>query len=107
MGLAKSMFAPLSLPILLLLFAGAATFVWVAGIRLSDTSDVLSSRLALRGSQGCATVVKLIFDPARDHVPAVALLAPVLPRDPFPVLNDSPAGTFPTAARAPGFIAGG
>ena len=41
------MFASLSLPILLLIFIGAAAFVWVAGVRLSDTTDVLSFRFGL------------------------------------------------------------
>ena len=39
------MFDSLALPIVLLIFAGSAAFVWMAGIRLSDTTDVLSSRL--------------------------------------------------------------
>jgi len=38
-------FDSLALPIVLLIFAGSAAFVWMAGIRLSDTTDVLSSRL--------------------------------------------------------------
>jgi cation:H+ antiporter len=40
-------FGSLSLPLLLLIFGGAAALVWVADIRLSNTTDVLSSRLGL------------------------------------------------------------
>src|SRR5919202_620057 len=46
------MFGSLSLAILLVIFAGAATLVWVAGIRLSDTTDVLSVRLGLGEALG-------------------------------------------------------
>jgi cation:H+ antiporter len=40
------------LPIMVLIFAGAAAFVWIAGKRLSDTTDVLSSRLGLGEALG-------------------------------------------------------
>ena len=33
--------------LLLLFFGGAAAIVWMAGVRLSDTTEVLSSRLGL------------------------------------------------------------
>lgn len=46
------MFESLSLPILLLIFAAAAAAVWVAGVKLSDTTDVLSSRLGLGQALG-------------------------------------------------------
>lgn len=46
------MFASLSLPVLLVLFVAAAAAVWVAGIRLSDTTDVLSRRLGLGEALG-------------------------------------------------------
>src|ERR671916_763478 len=46
------MFGSLSLAILLVIFAGAATLVWVAGIRLADTTDVLSVRLGLGEALG-------------------------------------------------------
>jgi cation:H+ antiporter len=45
-------FSYLSLPILVLIFVGAAAAVWVAGIRLSDTTDVLSSRFGLGEALG-------------------------------------------------------
>ena len=54
------MFASLSLPILLLIFAGAAVFVWVAGTRLSDTADVLSSRLGLGEALGGLILLAIV-----------------------------------------------
>lgn len=41
------MFDTLPLPVLLLFFAGAATAVWLAGIHLSDATDVLAQRFGL------------------------------------------------------------
>ncbi len=41
------MFDSLSLPILALIFAGAAIAVWMAGVKLSNATDVLSSRSGL------------------------------------------------------------
>src|SRR4051812_6427 len=46
------MFDSLALPIMVLIFAGAAAFVWIAGKRLSDTADVLSERLGLGEALG-------------------------------------------------------
>jgi len=46
------MFNSLSLPILLLIFVVAAAAIWIAGIRLSKTTDVLSSRLGLGEALG-------------------------------------------------------
>jgi cation:H+ antiporter len=45
-------FSSFSLPILILIFVGAAAAVWVAGIRLSDATDVLSSRFGLGEALG-------------------------------------------------------
>jgi cation:H+ antiporter len=42
----------LPLPLLFLIFAGAAVVVWVAGIQLSDQTDVLSTRLHLGSALG-------------------------------------------------------
>src|SRR5919199_2838341 len=41
------MFESLAIPFLVLIFAGAAGAVWVAGIFLTNTTDVLSTRLGL------------------------------------------------------------
>jgi len=46
------MFAGLSLPLLLLLFAGAAAAVWVAGVALSNAVDILATRLGLGEALG-------------------------------------------------------
>src|SRR5215216_28045 len=64
------MFGSLSLPILLLLFAGAAAFVWVAGIRLSDTTDVLSSHLGLGAALGGLLLLAIVT-----NLPEIAITA--------------------------------
>ncbi len=46
------MFNSLSEPILLLIFGVAAAAIWIAGIQLSNTTDVLSSRLGLGEALG-------------------------------------------------------
>lgn len=46
------MFHSLSLPILLLIFVGGAAAVWFAGIQLSNTTDVISSRFGLGQALG-------------------------------------------------------
>jgi cation:H+ antiporter len=51
------MFAQLSLPILLLIFAGSAGIIWVAGVKLADTTDVLASRLHLGKALGGIVVL--------------------------------------------------
>src|ERR687886_681163 len=43
---------PSSLPLLLLIFVAAAAGVWLAGIQLSKTTDVLSERLHLGAAVG-------------------------------------------------------
>lgn len=42
----------LSLPLLILIFVAAAAVIWVAGIQLSDQTDVLSTRLNLGSALG-------------------------------------------------------
>jgi len=48
----RQMFDALPLPALLLIFVGAAAAVWLAGVKLSDTTDVLSKRLGLGQALG-------------------------------------------------------
>jgi cation:H+ antiporter len=64
------MFGSLSLPILLVIFAGAAAFVWVAGIGLSDTTDVLSSRLGLGEALGGLILLAIVT-----NLPEIAITA--------------------------------
>jgi len=64
------MFNSLSLPVLLLIFAGAAAAVWVAGIKLSNTTDVLSSRLGLGQALG-----GLILLAVATNLPEIAITA--------------------------------
>src|SRR5215218_6213070 len=54
------MFDPLALPIVLLIFAGAAALVWMAGMRLSDTTDVLSFRLGLGEALGGLILLAIV-----------------------------------------------
>jgi cation:H+ antiporter len=54
------MFDSLALPIVLLIFAGAAALVWMAGIRLSDTTDVLSFRLGLGQALGGLILLAIV-----------------------------------------------
>jgi cation:H+ antiporter len=54
------MFDSLALPIMVLIFAGAAAFVWIAGKRLSDTTDVLSSRLGLGEALGGLILLAIV-----------------------------------------------
>jgi cation:H+ antiporter len=50
----------LSLPVLILIFVGAAVFVWIAGIKLSDTTDVLSERLGLGEALGGLIILSIV-----------------------------------------------
>jgi cation:H+ antiporter len=64
------MFASLALPIVVLIFAGAAALVWIAGIRLSDTTDVLSSRLCLGEALGGLLLLAIVT-----NLPEIAITA--------------------------------
>jgi len=48
----QAVFGSLALPWLILLFLAAAVAIWLAGIKLSDTTDVLSERLGLGQALG-------------------------------------------------------
>jgi cation:H+ antiporter len=64
------MFNSLSLPILLLIFGVAAAAIWIAGIQLSNTTDVLSSRLGLGEALG-----GLILLAIATNLPEIAITA--------------------------------
>lgn len=64
------MFHTLSLPLLLLIFLGAAIAVWIAGVQLSNTTDVLSSRFHLGEALG-----GLILLAIATNLPEIAITA--------------------------------
>ena len=63
-------FSHLSLPLLLLIFAAAAGAVWVAGIYLSDSTDILDDRLHLGEALG-----GLILLAITTNLPEIAITA--------------------------------
>ena len=60
----------LSLPVLLLIFVAAAAAIWVAGIQLSNQTDVLSTRLHLGSALG-----GLILLAVATNLPEIAIVA--------------------------------
>ncbi len=64
------MFQSLPLFVLILIFIGGAVAVWIAGIQLSNTTDVLSSRLGLGEALG-----GLLFLSIATNLPEIAITA--------------------------------
>ena len=64
------MFASHSLPISLLIFIGVAAFVWVAGVKLSNTMDVLSFRFGLGEALGGLIMLAIVT-----NLPEIAITA--------------------------------
>lgn len=60
----------LSLPVLLLIFAAAAAAIWVAGIQLSNQTDVLSVRLHLGSALGGLVLLAIAT-----NLPEIAIVA--------------------------------
>ena len=60
----------LPLPLLMLLFVAAAGAIWVAGIQLSNQTDVLSTRLHLGSALG-----GLILLAIATNLPEIAIVA--------------------------------
>jgi cation:H+ antiporter len=69
------MFDPSSLPLLLLIFGGAAAFVWVAGVSLSGTTEVLSSRLGLGEALGGLIMLAIVTNLSEIAITASAALS--------------------------------
>src|SRR5690348_14879421 len=65
----KRMFQSLSLLVLIPLFCGGALAVWLAGIHLSRTTDVISSRFGLGQALG-----GLIFLAIATNLPEIAIV---------------------------------
>src|SRR3954449_10516154 len=60
----------LGTPVLLLIFLAAAAAIWVAGIQLSDQTDVLSTRLHLGSALGGLILLALAT-----NLPEIAIVA--------------------------------
>ena len=60
----------LPLPVLLAIFAAAAAAIWIAGVQLSDQTDVLSTRLHLGSALG-----GLILLAVATNLPELAIVA--------------------------------
>jgi cation:H+ antiporter len=64
------MFEQMSLPVLSLIFAAAGAVVWIAGIYVSKTTDVLSSRFGLGEALGGAILLAIVT-----NLPEIAITA--------------------------------
>lgn len=59
----------MSLPLLVLIFVGAAAAVWTAGIKVSETTDILSVRLGLGDALGGLVILAIVT-----NLPEIAIL---------------------------------
>jgi cation:H+ antiporter len=64
------MFEQMSLPLLSLIFAAAGAVVWIAGVYVSKTTDVLSSRFGLGEALGGAILLAVVT-----NLPEIAITA--------------------------------
>src|SRR5438128_650339 len=62
-------FASLSLPVLIGIFVIAAVAIWVAGIKLSDTTDVLAVRFGFGEAMGGLIVLAIVT-----NLPEIAIV---------------------------------
>jgi cation:H+ antiporter len=65
----------LALPLLILIFVGCAAAIWVAGIQLSNTTDVLSQRLGLGSALGGVILLAVATNLPEIAITATAALA--------------------------------
>lgn len=59
----------LSLPVLLAIFGGSAVAIWIAGIRLSNTTDILSKRFGLGEALGGMIILAIVT-----NLPEIAIV---------------------------------
>ena len=69
------MFNSLALPYVLVIFLAAAVAVWIAGIKLSNTTDVLSTRLGLGEALGGLILLSVATNLPEIAITATAALA--------------------------------
>src|SRR5205085_3613240 len=66
----RPMFDAFSLPLLSIVFLAAGAVVWIAGIHVSKTTDVLSSRFKLGEALGGAILLAIVT-----NLPEIAIAA--------------------------------
>ena len=71
----SAMFAHLPITLLLFIFASSAAVIWFAGVKLADTTDVLSSRLHLGKALGGVIVLAIATNLPEIAITVTAALA--------------------------------